>query len=521
MRTFFIISILLSLQLFAKTQMVLGTFSKQSNCDFVQEKINKIINNDLEFKKLLEKNNIKLVKKKDSKYFLVTLEPFENKKIIDAVRKKMKTTKYTDFYVTALKQKKYNILKKAPPKVQKPKTIQKEKAVIKEKPVVKEEPIVKTKPAIETKPIQKKHIVVEAKKITQTKPIPPKEENIVQKYLIEIIAIISIMILVVVYLFMVRNKQKRNHTLEIEKEEEIIEDVFDSPVVEDFYIEPTEIKEDTQYLRSSVEKKEVPLHAKITKEDFKVFQNNRIIIAEDNLINQKVIKGLLSNSGIELHIVDDGQEVLDLLEKDDAFSVILMDVHMPNMNGYEATKIIRSNPKYSHITVVALSGDIAPDDVSKMRSAGMQENLEKPLKMDSLYDILAAYTDQDNAPVDPDQNQKNHLKTNILDIDTGLEVCGGDESFYKEILKDFLNNYEDSSTQIQTLLDEKEFESAQKIILDIMGVTSNIGAKEIQEVMKELKQSLMNPEKEEYKQLFRSYSQHFKMLQGEVKKYIS
>ena len=110
----------------------------------------------------------------------------------------------------------------------------------------------------------------------------------------------------------------------------------------------------------------VPNHEKITKENFKEFAGIHLLIAEDNLINQKVIKGLLAGTGIKISMADDGKDALDMLKAHNDYFMILMDAHMPNIDGFEATKIIRSMPEYNKLPIVALSGDIAPDDIKKM-----------------------------------------------------------------------------------------------------------------------------------------------------------
>ncbi len=247
----------------------------------------------------------------------------------------------------------------------------------------------------------------------------------------------------------------------------------------------------------------------------------RVMIAEDNLINQKVIKGLLSESGIQLTIVDDGEEVIKHLEKDDAFCIILMDVNMPNMDGFEATKIIRANPKYSHITVIALSGDVAADDIANMRAAGMQENLEKPLKMDALYDILYGYGYHREDKIELETYSQTGSTGVELDAQTGIEVCGGDEDFYKEILRDFIDSYEGSTKTIQDFLNNNERKAAQQILLDITGITANIGAINLQHTLQSLKQELKDPEGKEYIETFKKYAQQFEALEAEVKEYLS
>ena len=538
MKYILLISILLTTFLSAKNQIVIGTFSKKQSAYNIKNELNETINKDLDFKTFLEENNIKSVVKKDGKYFIVTLEPFTDKKIQTSALNTIKQTKFEDAYIL-----------KISPEVQtttvEPKKIKQQDIIKKDQSVIVEEvtPALIKALDVEKKSLtQKENKKIEVEEKQQKKLYKPvsqpqvAQENFVQTYLIEIIAFIAILILLVIYIFIIRYRHKKEFIdkelyKEFQEQETlediVIEDDFDDLKEEQNIIqgEPVyELPEDSQiieevpqphYPTSSVKKQEVPKHNKISKESFKEFEGIRIIIAEDNLINQKVVKGLLAESGIELKVVDDGQEVLNHLEEDDAYSIILMDVHMPNMDGFEATKIIRSNPKYSHITVIALSGDIAADDIAKMREVGMQENLEKPLKMDSLYDILYAYSHKNEKQVEDNLSEKE------LDAETGLEVCGGDESFYKEILNDFLKNYENSTQKIQESLNNKDLESVHRLLIDVSGVIANIGAKNTQELLKELMQSLQNPEDEQYQKIFEEYSKHFEVLQQEIRDYIS
>jgi len=207
------------------------------------------------------------------------------------------------------------------------------------------------------------------------------------------------------------------------------------------------------------------------------------------------------------------------LKKDDDFCIILMDVHMPNMNGFEATRLIRQDKNYNHITVIALSGDIAPDDVKKMKDAGMQEHLEKPLKIDSLYSILEAYSFKRKNIIELDEDTDTHNEQELY-TEIGIEVCGGDEEFYKEILNDFINDYSDSITKIQNLLNNKNFSEIDKLLLDISGIVANIGATNIKNLVKDFKLSIKTPEDEKYILIFKKYAKHFEALKNEIKDYL-
>jgi len=291
------------------------------------------------------------------------------------------------------------------------------------------------------------------------------------------------------------NKQRADIQATIDEYDEYLEGSEEG----DFGVE-TQQKPIEETPPSIITKKAVPAHGKITKNNFKEFSGERILVAEDNLINQKVLTSLFTETGIEVIIANDGQEALDILEKDKNFLLILMDAHMPRVDGFEATRIIRKNRDYNHILVVALSGDTSVDDIRKMKEAGMQEQLEKPLKVDKLYDIFYAYS------------KKTKIETKTLDFDKGLDVCGGDNSFYKEILKEFSTTYKDSTQKLNTMFLEENLREADRFMLDLIGITANIGADSLNEIAKEIKLSLSNTQEKNYLTLIHQYESHLKSL---------
>ena len=266
----------------------------------------------------------------------------------------------------------------------------------------------------------------------------------------------------------------------------------------------------------TIQKRSVPPHGKITKQNFSEFAGERILVAEDNLINQKVLVGLLAGSGIELVLADDGQEALDILEKDTNFLMILMDAHMPRVDGFQATRIIRANPKYDHIVVVALSGDTASDDIQKMKNAGMSEQLEKPLRMESLYNIIYAYTGKETHK----DGSIEAVVTKILDADIGLQTCGGDEEFYREILTEFMSDYADSSDKLGEFLRSQNLQDADAYLLDIIGVTANIGAHSLREIASTMKLALGDTHERSYFILFDHYKVQLDRLMQEIREYL-
>lgn len=351
-------------------------------------------------------------------------------------------------------------------------------------------------------------------------------QSFINTYYIEIIGTIATVSLVVIYLVLRASQKKESSEYLFEKKpktpapETTIthkEPKAAEEVKKEEISKPVEVPA-TQNLKRV--KRELLPHGKIAKEDFETFRGVKILIAEDNLINQKVIVGLLSASGIEITIANDGQEALNILENNKNFSMIFMDAHMPVMDGFQATRMIRKNPNYEHIPVIALSGDTAADDVRNMLSVGMEAHLEKPLKMDALYDILYIYTTGNEAQ-NSLSNEYEDEDLKEFDTHMGLEICGGDKEFYLEILHDFISKYSDSAKIIQEYISASDSANASRMLLDISGVAANIGADELHQVAIDLKNSLSNPTDMEYINNLRKYKRSLQQVCEAINEYIS
>lgn len=115
----------------------------------------------------------------------------------------------------------------------------------------------------------------------------------------------------------------------------------------------------------------------------------RVLIVEDNPVNQHITMGMVESFGLHAVVVSDGSEVLAALEAS-PFELVLMDVHMPVMNGYEATKLLRSSD-FENLPVIALTADVMKDDVDACYAAGMNDYLAKPVSIDELKKILTKW----------------------------------------------------------------------------------------------------------------------------------
>jgi len=156
------------------------------------------------------------------------------------------------------------------------------------------------------------------------------------------------------------------------KLQEVIDDCFDQfskqPVVEEK--EPEEIKED----------------------DYSVLNNLRVMIVEDNNINQMIVKELMEKEGAKVTLCDNGREAVDLFTQSitGTYDVILMDIKMPEMDGYEATDIIRhsDHAQAKIIPIIAMTAETFTEDIERALMVGMNAHLAKPFGLKKLVSAI-------------------------------------------------------------------------------------------------------------------------------------
>ncbi|MEA3554718.1 MAG: response regulator [Campylobacterota bacterium] len=229
------------------------------------------------------------------------------------------------------------------------------------------------------------------------------------------------------------------------------------------------VKKDTNSLRDS-------LHT---------LAGSYILLVEDNETNQEIVVGLLENCEINIDIASNGEEAISKYKANqNKYELILMDLQMPIMGGIEATKIIRSFSK--DIPIIALTANAMKEDIIETKSVGMNEHLNKPINVTTLYEVLIKYISK--------KTELKELCTVIYDnfvvpkfdkIDTalGLSYVAGNKKLYLKILNDFYTNYKDLKLEI---LNDEEFK---RTIHTIKGLSANIGAKALYKISEKLDNS--------------------------------
>lgn len=240
---------------------------------------------------------------------------------------------------------------------------------------------------------------------------------------------------------------------------------------------------------------------------FEKIGKQRILVADDNDLNQDIISDLLADCGSEVILANDGQEALKLLQKE-AFDVVLMDIQMPVMDGIEATKQIRLNPELKNLPIIALTASATQQDMVSGLAIGMNEYLTKPIIPKELFDGLAKWcvkkeggASETKIPTDIPKiksdvelaplvgNGENLLG---LNIEAGLKTCNGKESLLKKLVVKFYSKYKDFPDQLGKVLAQGSSMEAKALVHNLTGVAANIGALPLSDVSRKVDNLLVN-----------------------------
>ena len=234
----------------------------------------------------------------------------------------------------------------------------------------------------------------------------------------------------------------------------------------------------------------------ITQSSFYDFRGKRIMIVEDNVINQKVLASLLVPAGVKVSVANNGQEAVDILkEKKVIFDLILMDINMPVLDGYAATELIRQDHYFDRLPIIAFTALVLDSEIEKMYACGLNAFLAKPLNIGKLYTALVMFLlDKEESQTQPKSSvppKAKHMLLKGLDVRTGIMHTNRSDVLYMEILSEFMEAYGNSDTLFKKLVEEFRYEQIKMLCIDMRGLTGTIGAYDMLEVVNKIHQAII------------------------------
>jgi polar amino acid transport system substrate-binding protein len=223
-----------------------------------------------------------------------------------------------------------------------------------------------------------------------------------------------------------------------------------------------------------------------------------VLLVEDNDMNQLIAQQLLEDKQMNTSIANNGKQAIEMLENSD-FDLVLMDIQMPVMDGYEATRMIRQNERLKHLPVIAMTAHVFAGEKEKCLNTGMDDHIGKPIHPEILYKTIKKYIKPGHRSTTKPLpktvayiDNESDSQYNGLDIKTGLMYVSGNKKLYKDLLNRYLDQYADVPKQINQFLADNDLNQALKHIHTFKGVSGSIGALKIYDLAANIEKLLKN-----------------------------
>lgn len=232
----------------------------------------------------------------------------------------------------------------------------------------------------------------------------------------------------------------------------------------------------------------------------------RLLLAEDNPINWEVAVTILSKAGFEVEVVTNGREAVEAMEKSPrgrrpGFAAILMDIQMPTLDGYEATRQIRELEKgrQERIPIIAMTAQAFSEDRDKCLAAGMDDYLSKPIDQEHLFATLARHikgfsrSAQPPAGANKETEQRRKLMAcgqEAIDINEALRRLDNKVPLLTTLLGLFTENYRDVAGRLHEAYDAGDTDQARRLAHTIAGAAANLSALQVAGAARDLQQAI-------------------------------
>ncbi len=229
----------------------------------------------------------------------------------------------------------------------------------------------------------------------------------------------------------------------------------------------------------------------------------RVLLVEDDEINQQVAREVLEKAGLNVEIVTNGQDAIKRVKSSNRqsqpYDVVLMDLQMPVMGGLEATRKMRLDAKNKSLPIVAMTAHTMAEEIDRCLEAGMNDHVAKPIEPDKLFAVLKARVGNKKRPKkaesgpavkkSPAKSGDSQILPNEIagiDIREGVKRLGGNQEIYKKLLGAFLASKAGAVAEIRETLDAGDVDTAERLAHGLKGVAGNVSANGVHELARDL-----------------------------------
>ena len=213
----------------------------------------------------------------------------------------------------------------------------------------------------------------------------------------------------------------------------------------------------------------------------------RVLLTEDNEINQQIAVELLEGAGATVTVANNGREAFEMLSGpgQPPFDVVLMDLQMPEMDGYQATAKLRADSRLAALPIIAMTAHVTVEERQRCLAAGMNDHVAKPIDPAALFEAVGRfYKPAEGTPAgeQPSGPPPQEALPSIAGLDTndGLSRVGGNRKLYARILRQFADQQGPAPDQIADALAKRDHALAERLAHTLKGVAGNVGAKGVQ-----------------------------------------
>jgi CheY-like chemotaxis protein len=235
------------------------------------------------------------------------------------------------------------------------------------------------------------------------------------------------------------------------------------------------------------------------KEEVGKLRGARVLLAEDNEINQQVAQEMLERAGLVVGIANNGEEAVQRV-KVETYDAVLMDIQMPVMGGFEATQEIRKDSRFKDLPIIAMTAHAMAGDREKSLAAGMNDHVTKPIDPDELFSALVRWIKPGERGV-PEEGGRRTIseekKEDLLlpelpgiALSSGISRVGGNKQLYAKLLCKFRESQQNVVAEIRAALHSGDRETAGRLAHTVKGVSGNVGAESVYSAAAELEKAI-------------------------------